>query len=874
MTLLIQAIRRVYSTLLLLLPGEVRRRHGDEMRETSRHIVEDTLRHRGGLAAARAALAECVDVLTAAARASRRAPSELRQDVAYAWRLMWARPGFTATVVTTLALGIGATTIVFTVVNALLLRPLPYADPDRLVLLAALSQRQVQIALSPRDFHDMTAAMPSLASAAAFTDEQINLTGGAEPERLDSAVVTPNFFDVVGSPFSAGRGFTQDEGQAGRERVIVISHALWQRRFGSRADVIGQQAMLDAIPYTIVGVAPASMTFPGRPQIWRPLVFTPHQLDPSQRGARWIAVVARLKPGVDPSAAGAEARAVAARLATEFQRTHRGRGAVVRPLQAHLVQDSRSGLLALFGAVALVLLIACANVGNLLLARSAARADEMSIRMALGASRGRLLRQCLAENLLLTGVASALGLTLAAWGTRATTSLLPQALPRAEEIAVDWPVAWFAVGTAVALAIGLGTVAAVGLRGRTVATTTRTTRAGARTVRRTLVVAEVAMALVLLTGAGLFVKSLSNLYNVSPGFDPTHVLTFSVTMPSASYTEPEQAGRFVEQLRGELGAIQGVHAAAGIFGLPLTDEFTANSSFERIGRKTDPDNEPMTALRVVTPQYFNAMRIPLRSGRDFAGRDTAQAPGVAIINETAARKYWPGENPISQSLRLHVGLTRVEQPAREVVGVIRDVRYGGLDVAPQAEVYIPHAQHPVDGLVMTLRTGGDPRAIIADARAVLKRLDSNMPMSRVATMEDIVAESMAARRFSLMLLAAFASVALLLASIGIYGVLSYTVGQRTREIGVRIAIGAPRSHVLGLVVGEGLTLVIVGLVLGVLAALAVTGAVRGLLYEVQPSDPSTIALVATVLLFVALVASYLPARRATRVNPSTALRMD
>ena len=872
MNLPLEAIRRMYAAVLILLPRDVRRRHGDEMRNTSRLIVEDTLRRRGLVAALGAGVRECVDVVDAAARASRRAPSEFRQDVAYAWRLMWARPGFTAVVLATLAIGIGATTTVFTVVNAVLLRPLPYAEPDRLVLLAALSQRGVQISVSPRDFHDMTAAMPAVASATAFTDEQLTLTGGTEPERVDAALVTWNFFDVLRSRPLLGRSFTSAEGEAGRQRVAVISHRLWQHRFGGETGIVGREIILDGAPHVVVGVAPPSLTFPGRPQIWRPLVFTPHQLDPSQRGARWIAVVMRAKPDVPVAHVDAEARAVAARLAADFPRTHRGRGAAVRPLQDHLVRNTRTGLLALFGAVALVLLIACANVANLLLARSAARSAEMTVRMALGASRGRLLRQSLTENLLLTGVASGVGLALAGWGTRAVIALLPSALPRAEEIAVDWRVSAFAIGIALVLAIVLGAISALGLRPAT-APSARVTAAGARAVRRTLVVAEVAMALVLLTGAGLFVKSLSRLYNVPPGFDPSNVFTFSLTMPSAAYPEPEQVAAFAARLRTELAARPGIEAVGGIFGLPLTDEFSASTSFERIGRTTDPDDEPIAAMRIATPFYFRALRIPFTSGRDFVEADTMTAPGVAIINEAAARKYWPGENPVGQSLRLHVGLTSVKQPPREVVGVIKDVRYGGLDVEPQAEVYIPHAQHPVDGLVMALRTN-ERRDAIAEARAVLRRLDPNIPMSGIATMEEIVAESVAARRFSLLLLAAFAGVALLLAAIGIYGVLSYTVGQRTREIGLRMAMGAPRAHVLRLIVGEGLVLVLAGLAIGLVMTVALTGIIRGLLYQVQPYDPSTLVGVGVALLMVALTASYVPARRAASVDPVTALRTE
>jgi putative ABC transport system permease protein len=730
------------------------------------------------------------------------------------------------------------------------------------------------MSISPRDFHDLTGGMGSVASAAAFTDEQLTLTGAGGPERVDSAAVTPGFFDVMGVRLHAGRGFAPEEGEEGRHRVAVISHGLWQRRFGADPAIVGREIVVDGRPFEVVGVAPASLSFPGRPDIWRPLVFTPHHLDPSQRGARWVTVVARLRRGVAVSQAEAEIRAVAARLAADFPRTHRGRSATVRPLRQHVVQSTGPGLLALFGAVLLVLLIACANVANLLLARSSARSGEMTMRMALGASRARLVRQCLAENLLLAAIAVAAGLALSAWALRAATAMLPAAVPRVEEIVIDWRVGGFAAGTAAFLAIVLGLFSALTLRGQTAAATARATPAGARLVRRSLVVAEVAMALVLLTGAGLSVKSLARLYAVAPGFDASNVLTFSITMPPAAYPEAEHVIAFTERLRRELAARPGVDAAAGIFGLPLTTAFTAGSSFERIGIPTDPDDEPVAAMRIVTPDYFRALRIPLSRGRDFTPRDTLEGRGVAIVNETAARRYWPGTSPIGQSLRLHAGVSSVKQTPREVVGVVQDVRYGGLDAEPQPEVYIPQAQHPVDGLVIAVRTAGDPHAAIGDARAVLRRLDPNMPMSDVATMEEIVAESVAARRFSLVLLAAFAGMAVLLAAIGIYGVLSYTVGQRTKEIGVRMAMGAPRAHVLRLVVGEGLALVVAGAAIGVAFTLALAGVVRGLLYEVQPYDPSTLAAVGAGLVGIALAASYLPARRAAAVDPVTALRAE
>jgi putative ABC transport system permease protein len=802
--------------------------------------------------------------------------NELATDLRYAWRLAWQRPAFSVTVVLTLALGIGATTTVFTVVNALLLRPLPYYDPDRLVLLSGVNANGVQTSMSPRDFLDITPAAPSIAAAAAYSSEQSNLTDRGEPERVDTAVVSWNFFDVIGAPPQIGRGFTRDEGEAGRHRVVVISDRLWRRRFGGDPEIVGRSALVDGRPFTIVGVAPPTLTYPARPAVWRPLVFTPHEVDPSQRGARWIQVVARLRRETSVEQARTEVRTVAARLASEFPRTHRGRSASVTPLQDFMVRRTRPGLMALFGAVALVLLIACANVANLLLVRSSSREVEMAIRTALGATRPRIVRQCLVENLLFTAVSALAGIAIAFWTTRTALARLPAALPRADEIRVDLVVVGFAIAVAVVLAIALAIIAALNAgRGAAAAmSAVRSTPRRARALRRTFVVAQVAMALVLLTGAGLFVKSLWRLYQVAPGFDPSHVLTFSITLPSAAYPDPSAVARAVQRMTDDLNARSGVVSASGIFGLPLTDDFSAGSSFERIGRRTDPDNEPTTAMRIATPGYFRALGMTVKAGRDFSSRDTLSSPGVAVINEAAARKYWPGESPVGSMIRLHAGVAGVPQTPREIVGVVGDVRYDGLDIEAQAEVYIPHAQHPVDSLVMAVRTTADPHGFVADARAVVRALDPNLPLAGIATMEEVVAASVAGRRYSLVLLAVFAGCALLLASIGIYGVLAFTVGQRTREIGVRMAMGAARGHVMRLVVGEGLGLVLGGLAIGVAGTVAAARAVRGLLYDVEPFDPSTLALVGALLVLIALAASYLPARRAAGVDPVTALRHE
>ncbi len=600
MKMLIHATRRLYGALLLLLPAEVRRAHGSEMQDTSRHIVEDTLRRRGAMAALAAALGECSDVIAAAVHATRRLRSEFRRDVAYAWRLTWRRPAFTVTVVATLAVGIGATTMVFTVVNALLLRPLPFEDAERLVLLTVPGPHAEQISVSPLDFRDVATTVTAFESTAALTPEQVNLTGDAEPERVDSAAVTWDFFDVIGTRPKLGRGFSRGEGQAGGDRVLVISDALWKRRFGARPDVIGRRVAVDGRPFAIVGVAPAHLALPARAQLWRPLVFTAHQIDPSQRGARWIFVVARLRSGVPFDEARAEVHAAGTRLAAAFPRTHRDRRASIRPLQDHLVRDTRPALLALFGAVAFVLLIACANAANLLLARSSARTSEMSVRMALGASRARLLRQHLVENLFLTSIAAATGVGLAGWATTAAVALLPEALPRTNEIAVDARVAGFAVAISTLVALALSAAAASGIRCEAVAASSRiTTRA--RTVRRTLVVAEVALALVLVAAAGLFVKSLLRLYGVAPGFDPSRVLTFSLTLPSASYSEPDGIARFVDRLRSELSAQPEIETAAAIFGLPMTSDFSAGGTFAIAGRTSNPDDEPLAMVRVATP---------------------------------------------------------------------------------------------------------------------------------------------------------------------------------------------------------------------------------------------------------------------------------
>lgn len=884
---------RVYAAALVLCPRRVRDEYAEDMRATFH------ARCRDGAVSAPALVAlvfrELFDLALVALRSrasaasSFQAPSSsasrsasvnaILQDVRYALRLLCRQPGFTVVSMLTLALGIGATTAVFTVVEGVLLRPLPYAEPDRIVLLLNGHNGRLGTSFSPANHRDVTTGSGVFEKAAAFDTSNVNLTGLGDPQRLSAADVTGDFFSVLGLTARHGRLVRESDIAQGGQ-VVVLSDGLWRRRFGARPDVVGTFLRIDGKPYEAIGVAPAEARFPGAPDLWRPLMLTAKDLSDTQRGAQWIGGIARLKPGVTLEQANAAIAVVAERLDREYPRVNQGRQMMATPLQERMVQTVRPALLMLLGAVSLVLLIACVNVANLLLARGSGRAREVAVRAAVGAGRGRLVAQFLGESLVLGALGAAGGLAVAWGGIRALVALGPAGIPRLAEVGMDWRVLAFAGAVAIATSVLFGIVPALTSTGAALSQAmVASGRGGAvgpggRRTQKTLVVCELALAVVLLVGAGLLIRSYQRLSGVNPGFSADRVLTFHLALPESKYPTAaavyQAVSGYVERLEGT----PGVEAAAAVFGLPLDSDFNASSSFTRPG-EADTADSPSAGMRIVTPGYFAALKIPVRSGRIFDAHDDDAGAEVVVINEEAARRYWPDRNPIGESIKLGVRLASgVRSGQKTIVGVVGDVKYRGLDVAAPPEVYLPYAQHPVDSLTVAVRTTGEPAAVVPSARAALAALDPELPMADIRPMAELVGRSIAERRFTMLLLATFACLAVLLAAIGVYGVLAYVVSQRTQEIGLRLAIGAAPADVVRLFVREGATLAAVGLAGGLGGAAIASRALSTMLFGVGATDPLTFAGVAVALGAAALAASYLPARRAARVDPMEALRTD
>jgi putative ABC transport system permease protein len=885
---------RIYAAALVMFPRHLRVRYGDEMRATFAARAADA-ESRGSAYVFVLLAQELSDLAVASAAARRRPPSpaglqpqvpspkppmrntmsRLLADTRYAIRMLRRQPGFAVVATLTLALGIGANTAVFTVVNGVLLRPLPYHEPERLVQLFHGRNGRLSMTYSPPNFIDITTQSGVFSGATAVTPSTANVTGNGEPELVDGANVTPSFFNVIGVSARLGRGLIDADGD--NADVVVISDGLWRRRFGARTDAVGSTMLMDGKPFTIIGVAPADLRIPAGTDYWRPLVFKPRDLSNEARGAQWIGGIARLKPGVTLEQAKSAMALVAERLARDFPRTNKDRVMTAMGLQDRIVRNIRPALLILLGAVTLVMLVACVNVANLLLARASGRTREVSVRAALGAGRGRLVQQFLVESVLLGLAGGVGGLVVAWWATQALIALGPASIPRLADVGLDWRVLAFTIGVAVLTSVVFGLIPALAATSSGVAKIISTGRgsigASSTRVRKALVVCEMALAVVLLVGAGLLIRSYQHISVVNPGFSPDHVITFTVALPEQQYKTSEAAGRFMRDLIARVGAHPGVEHAAGVYGLPLDDTFGASSSFTRIG-ETDSADSPSAGMRIVTPGYFATLKIPLKSGRLFDEHDDEYGPEVVAINEEAARRYWPGVNPLGQQLHLGVRLAEARSGMKTIVAVVGDVKSSRLDATAAPEVYVPYAQHPVDSLTIAVRTAGNPAGFVPTARADLASLDRNLPLAGIRTMDDVIGRSIAERRFTMLLLATFAVVAVLLAAIGVYGVLAYLVSQRTQEIGVRLAIGATPSNVVGLFVREGAMLMAIGVACGIGGALLVTRALSTLLFGVTTTDPITFATVAGTLTIVALLASYVPARRAARVDPMTALRAD
>ncbi len=780
----------------------------------------------------------------------------LLADLRYALRTLRRSPGFTAVAVLTLALGIGANTAIFSVVNAVLLRPLPFHDPDRLVLLWERSPQLEFMAVAYPDFVDWREQSRAFEDVAVFNRfRTLNLTGVAEPERLATAVVTASLFPVLGAQAVVGRTFLPDEDHPGAPRTVVLSYGLWQRRFGSDPSLVGRALTLDGQSYTVVGVMPRGFQYPRGVEVWAPLGLF---LDAGMRNRAnhpGLVGLARLKPGVSLDQARVELSAIARRLEQQYP-TNTAIGASMTPLMDVVVGGGvRRTLLVLLGAVGFVLLIACANVVNLLLARGAVRSGEIAIRAALGAGRVRVLRQLVTESLVLSLTGGAGGLLIAAWGVELLRALAPDSLPRVAEIRIDGWVLGFTLVLSMIAGVVFGAAplvqsARADLAGTLKAGGRGTTAAPSRhRLRSGLVAAELALSLVLLTGAGLLLKSFVRLQQVDPGFDSKGVITFQVALPPAKYpTGPATAGFFRQALeRAE--AVPGVTAAAWVDPLP-----------------------PLLNASVVSPDFFRALGVPITAGRAFSAHDDERAPRVAIVNRALVRRYWPGQNAVGK--RVKFGPASSASPWMEIVGVAGDIRRTGLDAEAQAELYFPYAQQPLRALTLVARTVGDPADYIRPLRGAVLALDPDQPVYNVRTMEQLLADSLVARRFSMAVLVVFAVVALLLALIGIYGVLAQLVAQRSNEMGIRVALGARAPDVVQLVIHQGMRPVAWGLAGGLLGALGLTRVLTTLLFDVRPSDPATYAGVVALLAGAALLACYLPARRATKVDPVIALRYE
>jgi putative ABC transport system permease protein len=803
---------------------------------------------------------------------------DLGQDLRFGFRTLFKNPGFTAVAVIALALGIGANSAIFSVVNTVLLRPLPYKDPDGLVMVWEDATRHGY----PRDtpavanYLDWRSQNHVFEDMAAVADASLNLTGVGDPERLEGSAANASLFSLLGVAPQLGRAFTAEEDQPGANRVVMLSNRLWARRFGADPGIVGKQITLNGQPATVIGVMPPQFQFPSQDvELWVPIAFTPQQA--AGRGRHYLQVVARLKQGVTLGQAQAEMNTIATRLQQQYPQQNTDLGAVVVPLHEQVVGDIRPALLILLGAVGLVLLIACANVANLLLARAAVRQKEIAVRVAFGASRWRLIRQFLTESVLLAAVGGIFGLLLSVVGIKLLTRFIPPNISQIKAIELDSYVLGFTVLVSLLTGVIFGLVPALQASmfkpNETLKEGGRDSSSGNRgnRMRALLVIAEVAVSLVLLIGAGLLINSFLRLRSVDPGFDSSNLLTMRIVLPDLKYKEQERRSAFYTDLIQKVEALPGVKSAAVTTNLPLYRQGNS-TGIEIEGRPAPPPGqEIIITTRVISPKYLTTMGIPLLKGRQFGPEETAKMPGAVIISETMAKRYWPNEDPIGK--RLTPGRNAGPDDWFQIVGVAKDVRQFELNADPKPQMYLPYVQAdffaPRD---LVVKTNIDPIGMAATVRSAVWEIDKDQPVSNIKTMDEIAAESVARQRFSMMLLAIFAAVALVLAAVGIYGVMSYSVTQRRNEIGIRMALGAQRSDVLKLTVGQGLKLVLVGVAVGLVGAFVLTRLMVSLLFGVGATDPGTFIVISIILVGVALFASYIPARRATRVDPLVALR--
>ncbi len=807
------------------------------------------------------------------------------QDLRYGVRMLAKNPSFTLIAIITLALGIGANTAIFSIVNAALLRPLPFQAPERLVMLRSLLQTENENLPVPwPDFQDWRAQQSSFETLAGYYEHDYTLLGAGDPVRLRGAMVTSDLFPLLGVAPQLGRVFTSTEEAPGVHSVI-LSHSLWQRRFNADPAVIGRTVNIKERSFSIVGVMPKGFRFPlsvESPELWINAGIDGEGYAPliGQRGNHVLEVLGRLRPGVTLAQAQAEMGRIAQGLAKQYSETNTDWGVIAIPYFERIIGDTGRGLLLLLAAVSCVLLIACANISNLMLARAAARGREIAIRSALGASRHRMARQLLTESLLLALCGGSAGLLLGWWGIDALLAMAPNNLPRVTETSLDGRVLGFALLVTLFTGILFGLAPAWrasktnlvevlkdGARG---AGNTGSPRRG-----RSLIVAQVAVTFCLLSGAGLMLNSFRRLSNVSPGFDPRNALTFKVSPPDG---DPRQIDQFYERLLARMEALPGVTSASATFALPLSG-VNPSVGFAKEGEPVDPARPfPYGIdLRIVRPNYFRTMGIGLLAGRDFDGRDKLDAPQVAIINEAFAALHFPGQNPLGRHIKpsyIVEGHEGRGEEWREIVGMVRDTRHASLHETPVPELFVPQAQTPWSPLFIVARASADPHNLVAAVRREVASLNKDLPIYAVKTLEEYMTSASAVTKFLTLMVSLFAGLALVLTAVGLYGLISYSVAQRTNEIGIRMAMGARAVDVLKLIIGQGMTLVVIGAVIGLAASFELTRLMKTLLFEVSATDPLTFSVIAVLLLLTALLACWMPARRATKVDPMVALRVE
>ena len=804
------------------------------------------------------------------------------RDLRYGVRSLLKRPGVTMVALVTLALGIGVNTAIFSAVDSVLLRPLPFKDPERLVSVweQGLSSGVKQNEVAPANFFDLRNQTQAFEGIGAHGPQDINLTGDGEPERLSGELVTANVLSLLGVQPALGRTFLANEDQPGQHRVVVLSDALWQRRFNRDSSIINRNITLNGESFTVVGVMPRGFFYPEREtELWVPWAMEPEQA--SGRGDHYLRLVARLRSGATIAQASADVASIGQRLASEYPKTNEGLSFIVNSLHQDYVGDLRLPMLILFAAVGLVLLIACANVANLLLAQATTRRKEIAIRIALGARRWTIVRQLLVESLLLASAGGLLGVLGAFWGDEALSKLLPDSLSKLQNVNIDARVLLFTIGVSVLTAVVFGGVpaflAARAKPGETLGDVARDAAGGSsgRHVRRVLIVSEVALAVVLLVGAGLLIRSFQLLRQVNVGFNPENLLTMSMVLPMPKYREPEARRAFYDEVLQRVKELPGVESAGVITFLPLSFN-GMNFSFSVEGQTSPSDMKlPFALYRVVSPDYFRAMEIPLQRGRFFEAHDNADSQPVIMISQRLAEQYWPSQDPTGK--RLKIGPLDSPNPWLTIVGVVGDVRQAGLYGDPRMDLYAPYAQER-RGFVaprnLVLRTKGDATAVAGAVRQAVWAVDKDQPISHVRTMDQVFAAAISRERFQALLLGLFAALALVLACVGLYGVISYAVAQRTHEIGVRMALGAQPGDVLRLVLRQGMGLTVAGLIVGIAIGSVATRVLSDMLFGVTPRDPLTFIGVPALLLFVAFLACYIPARRATRIDPLIALRNE